>query len=266
MVKDVTNRHTPINISVKKICAEIKNEQDIQTREVNKQLINNPRLMDRNAFKNLIGKIFYLINNNKFNSIIGKITHQAIDLISRKLDAVKKLAEEIAYGTESGIEPVGESCVYNCELLPQYGLPCKCWLYCCVIDFSPIPISLIHPRWFFDGPSCVFSWHMTLDHSISFEDMLCLGPKVEETQELIEEEIETEEEEEKVEARVETQRDVGEVEIESRLGGRYQRGGADLLLSMAHEALDFHKLIADAHRAEEYACDCTCVMGKLNKQ
>lgn len=65
MVKNVTNRHTPIHVSVKKICAEIKNEQDIQTREINKQLINNPRLIDRDAFKNLISEIFYLINDNK---------------------------------------------------------------------------------------------------------------------------------------------------------------------------------------------------------
>lgn len=75
--------------------------------------------------------------------------------MSRELDAAKRIAEEIAYSTDSIVELAGESGVYDCKLPPQYGLPCKCWLYSCVIDFLPIPISLIHPRWFFDGPPCV---------------------------------------------------------------------------------------------------------------
>ena len=46
--------------------------------------------------------------------------------MSRELDAAKELAEKIAYGTESVVEPAGEGCVYDCDLPPQYGLPYKC--------------------------------------------------------------------------------------------------------------------------------------------
>lgn len=51
MVKDGTNMHTPIRVL---ICAEIKNEQEVP---INNQRINNPRLMDRDMFQNLIGLI-----------------------------------------------------------------------------------------------------------------------------------------------------------------------------------------------------------------
>ena len=108
----------------------------------NQQRIRNPRLIDRNAF----------------TLLIGKITHHAIGLVSRELDAAKSLAERIL-----SIFPDGGSCVYDCELPLRYGLPFKCWLYKCIIDSVPIPVSLIHPRWFFDGPPYAVSWQMTFD-------------------------------------------------------------------------------------------------------
>lgn len=37
--------------------------------------------------------------------------HQAIDLISRELDAARRVREEIVPGTKSIIESAGESCV-----------------------------------------------------------------------------------------------------------------------------------------------------------
>lgn len=164
MVKEVTNRHTPIRVSVKLIGAEIKNEQTEQEVAINNQRISNPRLMDRNMFQNLI----------------GLITHQAIDLISRELDAAKKIMEDIAHGGEPIIESAGESCIYDCELPLRYGLPCKCWLYSCVANSIPIPISLIHPRWLIEGPSFVISWRMSLDYGPSFEQMRFLAEGIEE--------------------------------------------------------------------------------------
>ena len=110
-----------------------------------------------------------------FQNLIGLITHQAIDLISRELDAAKKMREEIVPGTKSVIESAGEICVYDCEMPLRYGLPCKCWLNSCIVNFIPIPISLIHPRWFIDGPSFVISWRKTLDYGLSFEHMRCLA-------------------------------------------------------------------------------------------
>ena len=34
----------------------------------------------------------------------------------------------------------------------------------------------------------------------------------------------------------------------------------------AHQSLDFHKTIQDSHRAEEYACNYSRIMAKLNKK
>lgn len=83
--------------------------------------------------------------------------------------------EEITHGSKSIIESAGESCVYDRELPLRYGLPCKCWLYSCVANSIPIPISLIHPQWFLDGPLFVISWRMPLDYGLSFEQMRCLA-------------------------------------------------------------------------------------------
>ena len=74
MVNEVIIRHTPMRVLVKTIFAEIKNEQIEQKVAINNQRIYNPQLMDRDMFQNLI----------------GLITHQVIDLISRELDAAKK--------------------------------------------------------------------------------------------------------------------------------------------------------------------------------
>ena len=128
MVQEVTNRHTPIRVLVKAICAEIKNEQIEQEVAINNQRINNLWLVDRNIFQNLI----CLIN------------HQAIDLISQELDVAKEMRKDIVPGTKSVIESAGESCVCDCKMLLQYGLSCKCWLYSYIVRFIPIPISLIH--------------------------------------------------------------------------------------------------------------------------
>lgn len=208
------------------IYAEIKNEQTEQKVAINNQQISNPRLMDRNLFQNLI----------------GLITHQAIDLISRELDVAKKIMEDIAYCGDPIIKSACESFIYDCELPLQYGLPCKCWLYSCVANIIPISISLIHPCWFIDGPSFVIFWHMTLDYSLTHEQMGYLAERIQENlyQKLGEKED------------MKLKEKIG---VES--GDRLRRRGIDLLHSATYEAIDFHKSIADTHRGEEYARNYT---------
>ena len=63
----------PIRQSVQKICNEVRKKQLYQEILCNQQRIRNPRLIDRNAF----------------TLLIGKITHHAIGLVSRELDAAK---------------------------------------------------------------------------------------------------------------------------------------------------------------------------------
>lgn len=74
MVKKVTNWHTPIQVSVKKICKEVKNKQAEQKIAINSQRISNSCLIDRNYLKNAM----------------GLITHQAIDFVLQELNAAKK--------------------------------------------------------------------------------------------------------------------------------------------------------------------------------
>lgn len=147
MVKNVTNAHTPIRVSVKKICEEVKATQFEYEKMVNLHRKDLSRLMDRVLFCR----------------IQRYITHEATGLILRELDLAKGWAESITHQIFFGekdtpiLEPNGKGCALNCEMPIRYGLPCKCWPYNFVVDKIPIPFSLVHPRWFFDGPPFVFS-------------------------------------------------------------------------------------------------------------
>lgn len=54
----------------------------------------------------------------------------------------KSLINKFFLGVEPGhtaiIEPPGNRCISKCELPMRFGLPCKCWLYQCIIDQIPI--------------------------------------------------------------------------------------------------------------------------------
>ena len=217
----------PIRQLVQKIRDDVRKKQLDQKILCNQQRIRNPRLIDRNAF----------------TLLIGKITHHAISLVSRELDAAKSLAERIL-----SIVPVGGSCVYDCELPLRYGLPCKCWLYKCIIDSVPIPVSLIHPRWFLNGPPYAVSWQMTFDFARGSE------PEVEK---IVDE----------VEGTGEIEADKDEVELEEGVlsEDRFRRGGLDLLHSVAYQSIDLQS-IEDSHRREEYAREHAHIVEKFNKK
>lgn len=78
MVKSVTNKYTPIRESIKRIYAEITSAQREYEIALNRELGHHPVLMDVQAFALLK----------------GKITHNAINLISCELDKAKLLAEK----------------------------------------------------------------------------------------------------------------------------------------------------------------------------
>ena len=90
-----------------------------------------------------------------FVHLAGLVTHATIDLISPELDLAKKWAEKVNLGYDKHELPRGEGCIKDCDLPLRYGLPCQCWLFSCVQLDIPIPLSLIRPRWFFDGPAKV---------------------------------------------------------------------------------------------------------------
>lgn len=60
-------------------------------------------------------------------------------------------------------------CPLECVLPLQWGLPCRHPMYPAFVDESSIPLSLIHPRWFFGGPdSLEQSWTMSYSHDQEF--------------------------------------------------------------------------------------------------
>ena len=138
MVNDVTNKHTPIRKSVKRISAKITSAQRESNITLNRKMEHHPILMDIKAFALLKGKII----------------HVAIEMISRKLDKAKLLMEkfnqQVSFGVAPNEFPVVESegnrCSSKCELPMQFQLPCQCWLYWCVVDNISILILLIYPR------------------------------------------------------------------------------------------------------------------------
>lgn len=130
--------HSPIAIHhlamlSTKIASHIEIMQHELETELNAQRANLPKLMDRRLFVDLA----------------GLVTHTIIDLIFPELDLAKKWAEKVNLGFDEYEVPQGEECIERCDLPLRYGLPCQCWLFSCVQLDIPIPLSLIHPRWFF---------------------------------------------------------------------------------------------------------------------
>jgi len=84
------------------------------------------------------------MDKETFRIIGSRITHQALALLITELEATKLLS--------SSIEP---GCMSACELPRRWGLPCKHWMYSAVSRAIPLPLSLVHPRWFLDAPAAV---------------------------------------------------------------------------------------------------------------
>lgn len=218
-----------------------------------------------------------LMDVKAFALLKGKITHAAIEMISRELDKAKILAEkfnkQVSFGVTSNevliIEPDGRSCSSECELPMQFQLPCQCWLYQCVVNVVAIPISLIRPRWFYYGPAFVRFWKMEIDPTITQEEMVRLAS--------LPDDLGQENQDIKSNPPEPTlvKDDSGSLDYEREkedglktfsYGDRFERGGIDLLEYRAHQSLDFHKTIQDSHCAEEYARDYSRLMGKLKKK
>ncbi len=64
-------------------------------------------------------------------------------------DTIEKNEEEEIY---FNINDFDSQYPLGCELPFRLGLTCRHWMYLTFVKKSAIPCSLIHPRWFFDGP------------------------------------------------------------------------------------------------------------------
>jgi hypothetical protein len=86
------------------------------------------------------------------------------------------MADEIEAGDaeEFDFDP-DEGCTFGCELPARFGLPCRHWMYASVVEECPLPLSLFHPRWLFDGPAVLHErWVMSWDPEL----MPALGPSL----------------------------------------------------------------------------------------
>lgn len=147
-IKTQTNRHTPVDQAVTKIRNVVKEKCRRHEDETNKQRRTLPRLVE--------------LDQHAFALIKHLITHEALERLIVEWNNTRIWADKLV--KEGGDEPEEEGCISDCGLPPRFGLPCKCWLYSCFMEEVSIPCSLIHPRWYIDGPAYVRTgaWSMSL--------------------------------------------------------------------------------------------------------
>jgi hypothetical protein len=76
-----------------------------------------------------------------------KLTLYALELSIREWSTTKRMADEIDKGMEEEFEfDLDEGCTFGCKLLVRYSLPCRHWMYNCLVEEVPLPLSLFHPR------------------------------------------------------------------------------------------------------------------------
>jgi hypothetical protein len=75
------------------------------------------------------------------------------------------MLDDIEEGEEEEFEfDPNEGCTSGYELPARYCLPCRHWRYASVVEETPLPLSLFHPRWHLDGPAVLQNrWVMTWD-------------------------------------------------------------------------------------------------------
>ncbi len=97
-----------------------------------------------------------------FKEIERKITHEALNLLLREYISTGKLVEDLTISNKPHLDIQHNTCKKECPLTIQYGLPCKCFLFHCLVENEVKSLSLIHTRWFSDGPPYITmdSWRM----------------------------------------------------------------------------------------------------------
>ena len=99
--------------------------------------------------------LFLVTDKPVFKKIKQKITHKVMNLLLREWIAAVKLAEKLEKFDIPCPDIENDICKLECIFPIQFGLPCKCFFYQCLIRGEPITPSLIHPCWFLDGPPSV---------------------------------------------------------------------------------------------------------------
>ncbi len=94
---------------------------------------------------------FWLRDKPLFKKIKQKNHFKALNLLLRMWISDGKLVETLTDSNKPPPNIQHDICKRKCRLPIQYGLPCKYFLYCCLVEDEIISLSLIHPCWFFYG-------------------------------------------------------------------------------------------------------------------
>ncbi|KJZ69110.1 hypothetical protein HIM_11500 [Hirsutella minnesotensis 3608] len=141
VVKASLNRQLPLQVACQKLAQSLKKLSHKITDDENRSRIDVPRLLDRPAFQQLIGKVPHYV--------LGKLAPEweaAKALRWMQGTELEKERETLSASSQPG-------CPFSCELPSRYSLPCRHWLYEVVVRSWSIPLSLLHPRWLLDGPA-----------------------------------------------------------------------------------------------------------------
>jgi hypothetical protein len=110
-------------------------------------------------------KALRILTTNRWSFLIGNVSKLALKLVQEEW---VKIPNFITNMDES------ELGLCHCELLIRYGLPCKHYLLQAYQTGQPLPRSLLHPRWWLDGPAITaVNWQPSYGH----EQQLMLSPK-----------------------------------------------------------------------------------------
>ena len=127
VTKQLLNRQLPLDEAIKRIIDSTKLKLREIIRDEGVSRIASVRVLDRGAFVN----------------VAGKISINAIQRIEKEWEIAK-----------SNVDNSCDQylCVGDCEATVRFGLPCSHKLMRAAIQGIGFPISLVHPRWWLDGP------------------------------------------------------------------------------------------------------------------
>ena len=149
MVKELVNRQTTLPNAVDRIKSWLQQMGSEYDAEINEERTRSLRLLDKYAFRVLA----------------PKLTSYSLMMLSKEWEATKLLGDAIEKGENDevyiDVDNENPQCPEECELPLRFGLPCRYWMYTAFIHDSPLPLSLINPRWLLDGPEKVLDWTMS---------------------------------------------------------------------------------------------------------
>jgi hypothetical protein len=131
IIQSVTNSQMPLENAVKSIAERTADFYRVLAEDEDRARVAQRTDIDRDVFR----------------ALIGRVSLRAIDLIKPEWRA---LSDALIANEDIG------TC--DCDILLQNSLPCRHLLLQCAIDAVPIPITLVHPRWWLKGPAPGKDW------------------------------------------------------------------------------------------------------------